>query len=128
MGGLSSGADSAAMKSLDRYAGALGLAFQVRDDILDIEGDSATLGKTAGKDVAQDKATFPALIGMDASRARLRELTVAMDDALDAIWTTRGCIARARPPRGRAQPLIRSAQQRGLVSGSADNGIRRCRP
>ena len=83
MGGLCGGADSAALKALDRYATALGLAFQVRDDLLDIEGDSATLGKTAGKDVAQDKATFPALIGMDASRARLRELTAAMDYALE---------------------------------------------
>ncbi|MFD0737737.1 farnesyl diphosphate synthase [Lysobacter koreensis] len=82
MGGLSGAADSAAMKSLDRYASALGLAFQIRDDILDIEGDSSTLGKTAGKDVAQAKATFPALIGMDASRARLHELSEAMNDAL----------------------------------------------
>ena len=82
MGGLSGGADSAAMKSLDRYASALGLAFQIRDDLLDVEGDSATLGKTAGKDVAQDKATFPALVGIEASRARLRELTAQMADAL----------------------------------------------
>ena len=82
MGGLCGGADAAALAALDRYADALGLAFQVRDDLLDIEGDSATLGKTAGKDVAQAKATFPALIGMDASRARLRELTAQMFDAL----------------------------------------------
>ncbi|MHB8911468.1 MAG: polyprenyl synthetase family protein [Lysobacter sp.] len=87
MGGLSGGADSAAMKSLDRYASALGLAFQIRDDLLDIEGDSVTLGKTAGKDEAQDKATFPALIGMDASRARLRQLTAQMADALAPFGT-----------------------------------------
>ncbi|HEY0660690.1 MAG TPA: (2E,6E)-farnesyl diphosphate synthase [Lysobacter sp.] len=67
---------------LDRYADALGLAFQVRDDILDVEGDSATLGKTAGKDAAQAKVTFPALIGLDASRGRLRELAAMMQDAL----------------------------------------------
>ena len=59
---------------LDAFADALGLAFQIRDDLLDIEGDSATLGKTAGKDVAQAKATFPALLGVDASRARLHAL------------------------------------------------------
>ncbi len=70
------------MRRLDRYADALGLAFQVRDDLLDVEGDSATLGKTAGKDVAQDKATFPALIGIDASRARLDTLLAGMDAAL----------------------------------------------
>jgi len=82
MGALCGGAPVDELESLDRYAAALGLAFQVRDDILDIEGDSATLGKTAGKDVAQDKATFPALIGLDASRERLDELRRAMDDAL----------------------------------------------
>jgi len=82
MGALCGGALADELDSLDRYAAALGLAFQVRDDILDIEGDSATLGKTAGKDVAQDKATFPALIGLDASRTRLDELRHAMDDAL----------------------------------------------
>lgn len=82
MGALCGGASADELSRLDRFADALGLAFQVRDDILDIEGDSATLGKTAGKDVAQDKATFPALIGLDASRARLDELRRAMDDAL----------------------------------------------
>ena len=50
--------------------------------LLDVEGDSATLGKTAGKDVAQAKATFPALIGADASRARLEVLAATMRDAL----------------------------------------------
>jgi farnesyl diphosphate synthase len=68
--------------ALDRFADALGLAFQIRDDLLDIEGDSATLGKTAGKDVEQAKATFPALLGVDASRARLAELADTMRDAL----------------------------------------------
>ncbi len=82
MGALCGGADATALKALDRYATALGLAFQIRDDLLDVEGDSATLGKTAGKDAAQAKATFPALIGIDASRVRLRQLTATMVDAL----------------------------------------------
>ena len=82
MGALCGDADDDALDALDRYADALGLAFQVRDDILDVEGDSATLGKTAGKDAAQDKATFPALLGMTASRQRLDELSRAMDAAL----------------------------------------------
>lgn len=82
MGALCGDASAEDLARLDRYADALGLAFQVRDDILDIEGDSATLGKTAGKDVAQDKATFPALIGLDASRTRLDELRAAMAEAL----------------------------------------------
>ncbi|SFK28346.1 polyprenyl synthetase family protein [Lysobacter sp. cf310] len=82
MGALCGGADAAALDALDRYAHALGLAFQVRDDILDVEGSSATLGKTAGKDAAQDKATFPALIGLDGSRARLDALLETMHTAL----------------------------------------------
>lgn len=82
LGALAAGVDPQARAALDRYADALGLAFQIRDDILDVEGDSATLGKTAGKDEAQDKATFPALIGLQASHARLRELSDAMADAL----------------------------------------------
>lgn len=82
LGAIVANADQDARIRLDRYADALGLAFQIRDDLLDVEGDSATLGKTAGKDAAQHKATFPALIGIDASRARLRELSDAMRDAL----------------------------------------------
>ena len=82
LGAIAAGVDAPARERLDRYADALGLAFQVRDDLLDVEGDSATLGKTAGKDAAQDKATFPALIGIEASRTRLAELARAMQDAL----------------------------------------------
>jgi len=82
LGAIAAGVDAATRERLDRYADALGLAFQVRDDLLDVEGDSATLGKTAGKDAAQDKATFPALIGAEASRTRLAELAQAMQDAL----------------------------------------------
>ncbi len=82
LGAIGAGVDAPTRDALDRYADALGLAFQVRDDLLDVEGDSATLGKTAGKDAAQAKATFPALLGLDASRARLRELADAMNAAL----------------------------------------------
>ncbi|MFK2877125.1 polyprenyl synthetase family protein [Rhodanobacter hydrolyticus] len=82
LGALAAGADEATLASLDRYAAAVGLAFQVRDDILDVEGESAVIGKTAGKDAAADKPTFPSIIGLDASRARLAELTVM---ALDAV-------------------------------------------
>ena len=82
LGAIAAGVDASARAALDRYADALGLAFQVRDDLLDVEGDSATLGKTAGKYAAQDKATFPALIGIDASRARLESLRAEMTDAL----------------------------------------------
>ena len=75
LGALAAGADAAALAALDRYASAVGLAFQVRDDILDVEGESGVIGKTAGKDAASDKPTFPSIIGLDASRTRLAELT-----------------------------------------------------
>ncbi|MFZ5656613.1 MAG: polyprenyl synthetase family protein [Pseudomonadota bacterium] len=87
MGAISIGADGSALDALDRYATALGLAFQVRDDLLDVEGDSAQLGKTAGKDAAQDKATFPALLGLNASRERLAALRLDMDAALERFGT-----------------------------------------
>ena len=79
---------------LDAYADALGLAFQIRDDLLDVEGESSTLGKTAGKDAAQDKATFPALIGVDASRRRLQELAATMTDALAPLGARGAALAR----------------------------------
>ena len=82
LGAFCAGVDAATLARLDVFAAALGLAFQVRDDLLDVEGDSATLGKTAGKDAAQAKATFPALLGVEASRARLDWLAQAMRDAL----------------------------------------------
>lgn len=57
------------------FGSKLGLAFQIQDDILDIEGDSTQLGKTVGKDAKSEKSTFPSLIGIDACRERVRELT-----------------------------------------------------
>ena len=85
LGAIAAGADAAGHAALDRYADALGLAFQIRDDLLDIEGDAATLGKTAGKDAAQDKATFPALLGVEVSRDRLARLSAQMQEALSAL-------------------------------------------
>lgn len=82
LGAIAGNAEHDARAALDRYAEALGLAFQIRDDLLDIESDSATLGKTVGKDLAQNKATFPALMGIDGSRAKLTELAGIMDTAL----------------------------------------------
>ncbi len=82
LGAIAGNADGDSRIALDRYAEALGLAFQIRDDLLDIESDSATLGKTAGKDATQNKATFPALMGIDASRAKLAELADIMHAAL----------------------------------------------
>jgi geranylgeranyl pyrophosphate synthase len=83
LGALSAGcADPGLLDALERYGHAIGLAFQVRDDILDVEGETHALGKTAGKDAASAKPTFPSVIGMEASRAHLREL---VDEALAAL-------------------------------------------
>jgi farnesyl diphosphate synthase len=69
-------------QSLAAYGAAIGLAFQVVDDILDVTADSATLGKTAGKDAAQAKPTYVSLLGLDRSRAYARELLEAAMVAL----------------------------------------------
>jgi farnesyl diphosphate synthase len=66
--GAASQATPAAQRALRDYGAAVGLAFQVVDDILDVTADSATLGKTAGKDAAQDKPTFVSLLGLQASK------------------------------------------------------------
>jgi farnesyl diphosphate synthase len=83
LGALAAGCrDAALLAALEHYGHCVGLAFQIRDDIIDIEGDSAIIGKTAGKDVANAKPTYPAILGMQASRARLAELTDAAIAAL----------------------------------------------
>lgn len=81
-----SGAELAACRdAATRYADAAGLAFQVVDDVLDATADSATLGKTAGKDALQDKATFVSLLGLDAARALAADLLRQALAALDAL-------------------------------------------
>ena len=85
MGALSGGATDQVLAQLDTYADALGLAFQIRDDILDVEGDAGQLGKTAGKDAAQGKSTYPGLLGLVAARERLAALDEAMQLALASL-------------------------------------------
>ena len=93
LGALASArADELALKALHAYARAIGLAFQVQDDILDVESDTATLGKTQGKDEANHKPTYPALLGLDAAKAYALELR---DQALHAL----------RPFDHKAEPL-----------------------
>ncbi len=82
MGAACGAAPAPALAALERYGAALGLAFQVVDDILDVTADSATLGKTAGKDAAADKPTYVSLLGLDGARARARSLH---DAALSAL-------------------------------------------
>jgi len=74
MGAITAGiTDGDAFQALDRFGAELGLAFQIQDDILDVEGDVATLGKVVGADAARDKPTYPSLLGLDRARQLARE-------------------------------------------------------
>ena len=84
MGSACGVASSTAQSALRDYGAAVGLAFQVVDDILDVTADSATLGKTAGKDAAQDKPTFVSLMGLTASRNYAQELLSQAHHSLKA--------------------------------------------
>ena len=77
LGCIAAGASEPLMKAAGEYAEELGIAFQIRDDILDIEGDAAFLGKTPGKDAAAEKATYPALMGLEEARRACEEATDA---------------------------------------------------
>jgi geranylgeranyl diphosphate synthase, type II len=81
-GAILGGASVESLAALTRYGEAIGLAFQIADDILDVEGTTEELGKDAGSDQARGKATYPALVGLEASKARAAEL---VEMALDAL-------------------------------------------
>jgi len=81
-GALVGGARPAQCARLDRYGAALGLAFQIADDILDVEGSTDKTGKRAGRDAQLHKVTYPAAVGMDNAKRRAREL---LDEALEAL-------------------------------------------
>ncbi len=75
LGALSKpGMDPEVLRRLDHYAKCIGLAFQIRDDILDVEGDTQTLGKTRGSDMARNKPTYPALLGLGRAKQMAEEL------------------------------------------------------
>jgi geranylgeranyl pyrophosphate synthase len=81
-GAVMAGAEDPELHAIHRYGDEVGLAFQIVDDILDVEGASQELGKTAGKDAAASKPTYPALYGLDASRAMA---AACMERALEAL-------------------------------------------
>src|SRR3954464_2833905 len=81
-------------QALDDYGRALGEAFQIADDLLDVEGDAAALGKPAGADAALGKTTFVTQLGIDGAKQRLRDLIARADAAL-AIFGARGDVLRA---------------------------------
>jgi geranylgeranyl diphosphate synthase type II len=85
LGGLLAGANEAQLDALRRYGEAAGLAFQIVDDLLDQERTSEELGKTAGKDAAQGKLTYPALLGAEAARRRVDELLQVAVTTADSV-------------------------------------------
>ena len=85
MGAICGGADAAQLNALTRYAQAIGLMFQVVDDVLDCTQSTEQLGKTAGKDEIQDKLTYPAILGLDASRDEVERLRIEAMTALEPL-------------------------------------------
>ena len=83
-GAIIAGADSGKIAAVDTYAAHLGLGFQIVDDILDVEGDAAELGKTAGKDAAAGKVTYPSIVGLEQSRVLAARAIADAQQALRA--------------------------------------------
>ena len=108
-GAVMAGADEALVKAVDDYASEIGLAFQIVDDVLDVEGNAHDLGKTAGKDAAEEKPTYASLYGV----ARSREI------AADCIARARRALSSAgldREPSRRDRGVGRGAQELGRVT------------
>ena len=82
IGGLASGTPNEVMAALEQYGDAVGLAFQIADDVLDVTATTMQLGKTAGKDAAHGKSTYPAVLGLERAKARAEALA---DDACHAL-------------------------------------------
>jgi len=100
MGAMQAGASVEQLETLSRYGTHIGLAFQIVDDLLDIEESSENLGKTAGKDAAQQKITFPAVYGLEASRAMAASELAGAHLALSAFGP------EADPLRGIADLIV----------------------
>jgi farnesyl diphosphate synthase len=81
-GGILGQATASQRDALERYGSAVGQAFQIADDLLDVEGDPALVGKQTGKDAAAGKATMVSILGTDGAKARLRKLVAQAEDAL----------------------------------------------
>ena len=85
MGGLAAGAPEPVLEALRAYGSALGLAFQIVDDVLDESGSAESLGKSPGKDRQARKMTYPAAVGLDASRERARNWAEQAKSELAAV-------------------------------------------
>ena len=85
LGALAADADDASINALRQFGRAIGLAFQVQDDILDVEGSAEKTGKPQGSDSNQNKATYTSLLGMAGARQRLESLSQSASEALDGV-------------------------------------------
>jgi farnesyl diphosphate synthase len=94
-GGMLAGANGTERQALERYGSAIGQAFQIADDLLDEEGDSATLGKATGKDAALGKATLVGILGTDRAKARLKSLVGEAEAALAPYGAKAGVLIEA---------------------------------
>jgi farnesyl diphosphate synthase len=94
-GGILGQASGDQRAALDRYGDIVGKAFQIADDLLDVEGDSATLGKAAGKDAEAGKATLVAVLGIDKAKARLKTLVADAEAALKPFGAKAAVLAEA---------------------------------
>src|SRR5688572_16128519 len=94
-GGILGQATGTKREALDRYGDIVGKAFQIADDLLDVEGDSATLGKAAGKDAEAGKATLVAVLGIDKAKARLKTLVSDAEAALKPFGAKAAVLAEA---------------------------------
>jgi geranylgeranyl diphosphate synthase, type II len=92
LGAMSANATAKQLAAVTAFGRALGLAFQVIDDILDVTQTSEKLGKSAGKDLAAQKATYPAVIGLEKSRAEARRLTTQAHSALESLGKNAGVL------------------------------------
>jgi geranylgeranyl diphosphate synthase type II len=101
LGAICGGASAANLDALTQYADAMGLMFQVVDDLLDVTQSTEQLGKTAGKDVEQDKLTYPAVLGVEASKQEVERLRIT-------------AIAALEPLGDKAEPLVAFAQSMAI--------------
>ncbi len=92
LGGRVAQADSPRIAALDEFGKKLGLAFQIVDDLLDVQGEAAALGKSVGKDRQQAKLTFPALLGLDESQRHAKALIQEAQHELSAFGAQAGCL------------------------------------
>ena len=94
-GGILGQAQSKARAALTRYGSAIGEAFQIADDLLDVDGDAATVGKATGKDAAANKATFVSLLGVEGARERLQALVQEAESAISSLGDDSGVLKTA---------------------------------